>query len=99
MDRHPLGSRPPKLGRFLLSVLLRRDATPDFLETLDELYRVRAQDHVDVYLDALPPELVLQPMNDQQRYASYPSNVWLQQLRFGGDEELKKEWANGTSAS
>ena len=53
-------------------------------------YRVRAQGHIDLELDSLPEEIVMQPMTPQQHIASYPSNVWLSQLTFGGDEELKK---------
>lgn len=53
-------------------------------------YRVRAQGFVDSYLNALTDEVVLQPMTQEQYIASYPSNVWLSQLSFGGDEELKK---------
>jgi virginiamycin B lyase len=53
-------------------------------------YRVRAQGYVDSYLDTLKDEVVLQPMTEEQYIASYPSNVWLSQLSFGGDEELKK---------
>jgi len=53
-------------------------------------YRVRAQGYVDAYLTGLPEELVMQAMTRQQHIASYPSNVWLSQLSFGGDEALKK---------
>ena len=53
-------------------------------------YRARAQGYVDEYLTALEGELVMQPMDSQQHIASYPSNVWLSQLNFGGDEALKK---------
>ena len=55
-------------------------------------YRVRAQGHVDVYLTELPEELVLQTMTEEQLFASYPSNVWLSQLHFGGDEALKNSF-------
>jgi streptogramin lyase len=55
-------------------------------------YRARAQGYVDAYVDELPQELVLQDMNDEQYIASYPSNVWLSQLSFGGDEKLKKSF-------
>ncbi|MAT92676.1 MAG: lyase [Halioglobus sp.] len=55
-------------------------------------YRVRAQGHVDAYFEQLPATVVLAPMNQQQLYASYPSNVWLSQLSFGGDEALKKSF-------
>jgi virginiamycin B lyase len=53
-------------------------------------YRARAQGYVDAYFEQLPEQLVLQPMSREQHIASYPSNVWLSQLSFGGDEELKK---------
>ena len=53
-------------------------------------YRVRAQGYVDAYLTELEGELVMQAMTRQQHIASYPSNVWLSQLSFGGDEALKK---------
>tara|TARA_R110002110_G_scaffold415561_2_gene650953 strand:+ start:182009 stop:183766 length:1758 start_codon:yes stop_codon:yes gene_type:complete len=56
----------------------------------DARYRVRAQGYVDAYFDALPENVVLQKMTREQHIASYPSNVWLSQLDFGGDEELKK---------
>jgi virginiamycin B lyase len=53
-------------------------------------YRARAQGYVDAYFAALEGELVMQAMTSGQHVASYPSNVWLSQLDFGGDEELKK---------
>ena len=49
-------------------------------------YRIRAQGYVDAYLETLPESLVMQPMTSEQYIASYPSNVWLSQLSFGGDE-------------
>jgi streptogramin lyase len=55
-------------------------------------YRIRAQGYVDAYLTELPEELALQTMTEEQLFASYPSNVWLSQLRFGGDEELKNSF-------
>jgi streptogramin lyase len=55
-------------------------------------FRVRAQGYVDAYLTELPEELALQTMTEEQLFASYPSNVWLSQLRFGGDEELKNSF-------
>jgi streptogramin lyase len=55
-------------------------------------YRARAQGYVDAYFNALPEELVMQPMTEEQHIASYPSNVWLSQLTFGGDEALKKSF-------
>jgi len=53
-------------------------------------YRARAQGYVDEYLTELDGELVMQAMTSQQHIASYPSNVWLSQLSFGGDDALKK---------
>jgi virginiamycin B lyase len=53
-------------------------------------YRARGQGYVDAYFTDPASELVMQPMTRQQHIASYPSNVWLSQLSFGGDEELKK---------
>ncbi len=55
-------------------------------------YRIRAQGYVDTYLTTLPHELVMQAMNEEQLLASCPSNVWLSQLHFGGDEALKKRF-------
>jgi streptogramin lyase len=55
-------------------------------------FRIRAQGYVDAYLTELPQELALQTMTEEQLFASYPSNVWLSQLRFGGDEELKNSF-------
>ena len=56
-------------------------------------YRARAQGYVDAYFDELPETLVLQEMTPEQHIASYPSNVWLSQVTFGGDEELKKTFS------
>jgi streptogramin lyase len=53
-------------------------------------YRARAQGYVDVTFPAIEGELVMQRMTPEQEMASYPSNVWLSQLDFGGDEGLKK---------
>jgi len=53
-------------------------------------YRARAQGYVDASIPAIEGELVMQRMTAEQEIASYPSNVWLSQLDFGGDEELKK---------
>ncbi len=53
-------------------------------------YRARAQGYVDANFPAIEGELVLQRMTPEQEIASYPSNVWLSQLDFGGDEGLKK---------
>jgi streptogramin lyase len=63
-------------------------------ETTDDKmrYRARAQGYVDVHFDEIPDEVVMQPMTREQHIASYPSNVWLSQLAFGGDEELKRSF-------
>jgi streptogramin lyase len=53
-------------------------------------YRVRAQGYVDTYVDQAEGEVVLQSMTAEQEIASYPSNVWLSQLDFGGDQALKE---------
>ena len=53
-------------------------------------YRARAQGYVDATFPAIEGELVMQRMTPEQEIASYPSNVWLSQLDFGGDEGLKK---------
>jgi streptogramin lyase len=58
------------------------------------LVRVRAQGYVDATLTAEPGatdlSVSLQTMTPEQYIASFPSNVWLSQLSFGGDAELKK---------
>ncbi|MCB1710733.1 MAG: lyase, partial [Halioglobus sp.] len=53
-------------------------------------YRARAQGYVDAQFPAIEGELVLQRMTPEQYIASFPSNVWLSQLDFGGDADLKK---------
>ena len=53
-------------------------------------YRVRAQGYIDAELLEPGAKLVLKKMTDAQRFASYPSNVWLSQLNFDGDAQLKK---------
>ena len=45
---------------------------------------------MDAQLPAADGELVMQKMTKEQEIASYPSNVWLSQLDFGGDADLKK---------
>ncbi|MBE9540465.1 MAG: lyase [Proteobacteria bacterium] len=68
-------------------------------------YRARAQGYIDRYVGSgnMPGSiadatgervvgLILTAMNEQQLIASYPSNVWLSQLSFGGDEELKNHF-------
>jgi virginiamycin B lyase len=55
-------------------------------------YRARAQGYRDTSF--LEPEgaIVLQQMDDHELPASYPANVWLSQLEFGGDDQLKKSF-------
>ena len=53
-------------------------------------YRARAQGYVDIQFQEIDGTLVMQKMTPEQYTASLPSNVWLSQLSFGGDEELKK---------
>lgn len=53
-------------------------------------YRARAQGYVDTFFELGDTDVVMQTMTAQQRYASYPSNVWLSQLSFGGDAALKR---------
>jgi streptogramin lyase len=55
-------------------------------------YRARAQGYVDAYFTELPAQLVMSAMSREQHIASFPSNVWLSQLSFGGDVELKKSF-------
>ena len=70
-------------------------------------YRARAQGYLDQQIniegvqtgsddEESPPdqtiELTLVAMTQAQHIASYPSNVWLSQLQFGGDEDLKKRF-------
>lgn len=71
-----------------------------FDETGDAVqFRVRSQGYVDQLItDELSDtqgsgefsaELTMVAMSSQQHIASYPSNVWLSRLNFGGDESLK----------
>jgi virginiamycin B lyase len=61
-------------------------------------FRVRAQGFVDQYLKlgspGAKPEIgvAMVAMTQAQHIASFPSNVWLSQLSFGGDEALKKNF-------
>lgn len=55
-------------------------------------YRVRAQNFQDTVLEDIPNAVVMQAMTPQQIIASFPSNVWLSQLTFGGDEGLRKRF-------
>ncbi|NOX68907.1 MAG: lyase [Gammaproteobacteria bacterium] len=56
------------------------------------VYRARAQGYVDVTFTRADDDVVLKKMTDDQLVASYPSNVWLSQMTFGGDLELKKRF-------
>lgn len=53
-------------------------------------YRARAQGYVDLQLTETNGQLVMKKMTAEQHIASFPSNVWLSQLNFGGDMALKK---------
>ncbi len=55
-------------------------------------YRARAQGYQDLQFESPEAPIVMQPMSRDQYVASYPSNVWLSQLEFGGDEALKKRF-------
>lgn len=61
-------------------------------ENTPQLYRVRAQGFLDEYLTELKSHVVMKPMSKEQYASSYPSNVWLSQLKFGGDEILRKNF-------
>ena len=53
-------------------------------------YRARAQGYVDAQLTETDGKLVMKKMTPEQYIASFPSNVWLSRLNFGGNVELKK---------
>ena len=64
-------------------------------------YRVRSKGYVDQIIpedsagdeeDTSTLEVTMVPMTQEQYIASYPSNVWLSQLKFGGDEALKNSF-------
>lgn len=57
-------------------------------------YRARAQGYVDQVISGenVATHLTMVAMTQKQHVASYPSNVWLSQLKFDGDEELKKNF-------
>lgn len=57
-------------------------------------YRIRAQGYVDVNLAELEGDVPVSmtPMSERALIASYPSNVWLSQLTFGGDDAMKKHF-------
>lgn len=64
-------------------------------------YRVRSQGYVDQFIgedsideaaDVTTLEVTMTVMTPEQYIASYPSNVWLSQLHFGGDEALKNSF-------
>ncbi|CAA0081138.1 PE-PGRS family protein PE_PGRS18 [Halioglobus japonicus] len=60
-------------------------------------YRVRSQGYVDQIIrqegsnatDTATLDVTMVPMTKEQYIASFPSNVWLSQLKLGGDKELK----------
>ncbi len=56
------------------------------------VYRARALGYVDARFTETTDDVVLTEMTHEQFVASYPSNVWLSQLKFGGDTELKKHF-------
>ena len=62
----------------------------DIAEPGEHFYRVRAQGYRDLYLDAAQGTVQLETMTPEEHIASYPSNVWLSQLHFGGDQALKE---------
>lgn len=67
--------------------------TVDFPDTHSPAsYRVRAQGYVDATVEEIPDAVVMQAMNSQQYIASFPSNVWLSQLKFGGDAGLRSRF-------
>ena len=53
-------------------------------------YRAHTQGYVDTYFTTMPARLSMKKMTKQQYIASFPSNVWLSQMKFEGDQELKK---------
>ncbi len=53
-------------------------------------YRLRAPGYVDIQLTKTDGNVVLRKMTAEQHIASFPSNVWLSKMDFGGDAELKK---------
>jgi len=53
-------------------------------------YRARAQGYVDALVTESSGKLIMKKMTSEQHIASFPSNVWLSQLDFEGDVELKK---------
>ena len=58
----------------------------------DFRYRVRAQNYRDATLEAIPDAVVMESMTSAEIIASFPSNVWLSQLTFGGDEGVRKRF-------
>ena len=62
----------------------------DIAEPGNHFYRVRAQGFRDLYLDVAEGTVQLETMTEAEHIASYPSNVWLSQLHFGGDQALKE---------
>lgn len=68
------------------------DGLVDILRDGNYYYRARAQGYQDAWFTEAPESIALEPMNEQQLHASYPSNVWLSQLSFGGDQALKQSF-------
>ena len=72
----------------------QRNRWPD--SSISETSKETATEHgiwyVDAWFEQLDDELVLAKMSEEQYIASYPSNVWLSQLSFGGDQALKKSF-------
>lgn len=52
-------------------------------------FRARAQGYVDQAFEAQQSTISMTPMTPAQLINSYPSNVWLSQLNFGGDDALR----------
>jgi virginiamycin B lyase len=76
----------PSLTRFTNAVGQVSFRPPEF----PVHYRARAQGYVDTWFDTLDENVAMEKMTPEQLFASYPSNVWLSQLSFGGDQALKK---------
>ncbi len=55
-------------------------------------WRARAQGYVDANFTVAGNDLVLKKMTAEQNIASFPANVWLSQLGFAGDQQLKKSF-------
>jgi streptogramin lyase len=59
-------------------------------------YRLRAPGYADQVINGVPGNAsqtaTLRALSADELPASYPANVWLSALDFGGDEELKKQF-------